>query len=212
MQMDEYQVTRTLIQLGFTEDCIVEIVLVTRNPDGSLNAAPMGVKRSGPTLLIQPYKTSQTYRNLLRGGQASINITDDPLLFLATAFKAELEHDLAFKENELEAASAVINTEVSEQLNETELCASFSLEPREFEVKTSHPTVFSRGRSEAIEAIIHATRIHVFLNKDPMKVQELVRKLDSCLNVINRVSSEGSPEATTAKKLLSLMEKWGVAT
>ena len=212
MLMNEAQVTESLSKLGFSQDCIVETILITRNQDGSFNAAPMGVTRKGSILSVQPFKTSQTYENLMRGEPVSINISNDPLLFLATAYKDEVDDQPTIDEMGLKSADAVIYTETGGLLNESELRATFSLLPKDVVIKSSYPTVFRRGRSEAIEAIIHTTRIQVYHNQSQdTKVLKLIEKVKDNLNVIKKVSSEGSPEAITAKKLLLLMEKWGVS-
>ncbi len=212
MLMNEAQVTESLSKLGFSQDCIVEIILITRNQNGSYNAAPMGVTRKGAILSVQPFKTSQTYENLKRGEPVSINISNDPLLFLATAFKDEIDDQPTIDEMGLRGSDAVIYSETGGMLNESELRATFSLLPKNVVIKSPYPTVFRRGRSEAIEAIIHTTRIQVFHNQSrDTKVLKLKEKVKDNLNVIKKVSSEGSPEAITAKKLLFLMEKWGIA-
>lgn len=211
MLMNETQVVESLSRLGFSEECIVETIMVTLNEDSSRNPAPMGVLRRGGTLIVTPYKTSKTYENLKRGGSASINITDSPLLFLATAFKDEINDQPVTAEMSVEGADAVIQTEIGEQLTDYDLKVDFKIIPRNIDIKTGHPFVFSRGRSEAIEAIIHATRIKVFHedNRDK-KVQELVEKVKECIATINKISSEGSAEAEVAITLVSLIKKWGV--
>lgn len=56
---------------------IHEILLVTRNLDGSAHIAPMGLRQRDQRWLIAPFKPSRTLENLLREGHASINTTDD---------------------------------------------------------------------------------------------------------------------------------------
>jgi hypothetical protein len=211
MLMNETQVIESLSRLGFFEDCIVETIMVTLNENGSPNPAPMGVKRCGGTLIVTAYKTSQTYGNLRRGGAVSINLTNDPLLFLVTAFKNEIEEQPVTEEMYVEGADAVIQMEIRGQVNDYELKADIELLPRGIDFKSPHPYVFSRGRSEAIEAIIHATRIKVFHedNRDK-KVQNLVDQVRDCIATINKVSAEGSVEAEVALTLESLIKKWGV--
>lgn len=210
--MNEAQAIDSLDRLGFPERCIVETILVTRNRDGSYNAAPMGVTRDGVSLIVRPFKSTQTFTNISLGGSASINLTDRPHLFLATTFKEEVEDQPAVDENGLEGADATIQTEIGKMFDESELRASFTLTPRDIKIKSPYPTVFSRGRSEAIEAIIHATRIQVFSEEghDP-EVQTLIGKVRENIDVINKVSSEGSVELIVAERLLSLIRKWGVA-
>ncbi len=210
--MNEAQVIDSLDRLGFPEKCIVETILVTRNHDGSYNAAPMGVTRNGVSLIVRPFKSTQTFKNLSLGGGASINLSDSPHLFLVTTFKDEVEDQPNVDEDGLEGADAIIQTETGEIFNESELRASFSLSPSDVEIKSPHPTVFSRGRSEAIEAIIHATRIQVFSEEGrDSEVQTLIGKVRDNIDVIKKVSSEGSGELIVAEKLLSLIRKWGVS-
>jgi len=210
--MNEAQVICSLEKLGFPEDCIVETILVTRNKDGSYNAAPMGVTRNGAALIVRPFKSTQTFKNLSLGGSASINLSDSPHLFLATSFKEEVDDQPNIDEEGLEGADATIHSETGEMFIETDLRASFSLTPRDIKIKSPHPTVFSRGRSEAIEAIIHATRIQVFNEESrDSEVQKLVDEVKGNLDVIRRVSKDGSQEIEVAEKILSLIKKWGVS-
>ena len=86
-------------ELGFTPNCIVETILVTRDGSGNLNAAPMGVKRIGEDILeVAPFLSSVTHKNLKHGSYASINLTQSPLLFYATAFKDDVEKQPSINE------------------------------------------------------------------------------------------------------------------
>ncbi len=58
---------------------VLEGIVTTENEDGSVNISPMGpiVDSAMTTLLLRPYKTSTTYRNLKRTGQGVFHVTDD---------------------------------------------------------------------------------------------------------------------------------------
>lgn len=64
---------------------IYEVIVSTLNADGSPNWAPMGLKESEGRYFLYPYKSSHTYRNLLRFGYFVANMTDDILSFCLTA-------------------------------------------------------------------------------------------------------------------------------
>src|SRR4051812_50078938 len=64
---------------------IVETVTTTRNPDGSVNCAAMGVEWGEETIVVKPYRATRTLRNLRATGAAVINLTDDILLFTQAA-------------------------------------------------------------------------------------------------------------------------------
>ena len=64
---------------------IVETVTTTINPDGTVNCAAMGVEWGDETIVIKPYRSTRTLRNLRGTGAAVVNLTDDILLFTQAA-------------------------------------------------------------------------------------------------------------------------------
>ena len=64
---------------------IVETVTTTINPDGTVNCAAMGVEWGDEIIVIKPYRSTRTLRNLQATGAAVVNLTDDILLFTQAA-------------------------------------------------------------------------------------------------------------------------------
>lgn len=66
---------------------ILEGIVTTLNPDGSLNISPMGPKvdEAMNRFLLRPFKTSQTYRNLKAHGEGVLHVTDDVWLLARAA-------------------------------------------------------------------------------------------------------------------------------
>jgi hypothetical protein len=64
---------------------IVETVTTTRNPDGTVNCAAMGVEWGEAEIVIKPFAGTRTLRNLRNSGAAVVNLTDDILLFAQAA-------------------------------------------------------------------------------------------------------------------------------
>ena len=199
--------------LRFDMGSICEAIVTTVNADGAPNAAPMGVTRVGPeTLDLKPFKTSTTYGNLLDNPRACLNITDDPTLFLSTAFKGEVEglRDFSIDEDlRLEASDASVFVRVVDVRDLSENRTCFTCEVTGIEIHRSTPQVFSRGRAEAIEAIVHATRIQVFaLSEDEAAVERLIKRFNVCKVVVNRVSPPRSLEARVILELERLIGEW----
>jgi hypothetical protein len=199
--------------LRFDMGSICETIVTTVNGDGAPNAAPMGVTRGGPeTLDLKPFKTSTTYENLLDNPRACINITDDPTIFLSTAFKGEIEGSQDFNIDEdlrLEASDASVFVRVVDVWDLSENRTCFTCEVSGIEIHRPTPQVFSRGRAEAIEAIVHATRIQVFaFSEDEETVERLIKRFDECKVVVNRVSPPGSAEAKVISELEKLIGEW----
>jgi uncharacterized protein len=71
---------------------ILEGIVTTVSPDGTLNVAPMG-PRIDPDMnmtrfVLRPFHTSTTYHNLKARGEGVFHVTDDVLLLAQTAIGA----------------------------------------------------------------------------------------------------------------------------
>jgi hypothetical protein len=64
---------------------VIETVVTTINPDGSVNCGAMGVEWGAERIVIKPYRGTRTLRNLRATGTAVVNVTDDILLFSQAA-------------------------------------------------------------------------------------------------------------------------------
>jgi uncharacterized protein len=66
---------------------ILEGIVTTLNSDGTVNISPMGpeVDESLEQLILKPFQTSTTYRNLKRTGQGVFHVTDDVELLAQAA-------------------------------------------------------------------------------------------------------------------------------
>ena len=212
--MDGKGIEVKLDELGFRIGSISEVILTTLNPDGTPNAAPMGVLMTDSgTLEIRPFKTSKTYRNLLGQKRACLNITTDPGLFLVTAFKKELfegfrrasfEHDM-----KLEALDAYVFVKIVGSRDVTDDHACFTCKVSSIDVCTLTPRAFSRGVAAAIEAIVHATRIEVFTSEaEQAEVERLIRRFFECKDVVKRTSAPDSTEAKVIRELERLIARW----
>jgi len=192
----------SLDDLGFLKGSIGETIVSTYDVDGQPNAAPMGVVvESNERLRIRPYLSSLTYKNLQTTRCAVVNITSNPELFYVTAFKeanpdGKLSPELFEKAEtvdapRLRAADAFIEVLVDET-------GSFNTERAEFLcnvqlVKASKmlPKVYCRAQFATIEAIIHATRIKLFLRGDKQEQEHAFRLLELieiCDDVVNRTA------------------------
>lgn len=201
----------TLKRLGFTEGDIVESILITRDEKGEFNPAPMGVIRDSNLLEVRIFKSSNSFKNLINDDKASINLTDDPLLFHKAAFKEDLGETPLIADWILNGSDTTI---YSEKLSEKEFSDnrySFFLNPVSINIRKKEPTVFSRGRAQAIEAIIHATRIKSFHSENRIQeVKTLLELVEWCFNVINKVSHPDSNALKVVTSLKELFEQWGV--
>lgn len=173
--------------VGLEEGVTYEVIVSTRAPDGTPNAAPMGVRSlDGRTLTLLIFKSTQTYRNLLTTRTAVANITDDPKLFYDTALKEgtpcpiemfeEAKHVRAPRLVDVES---IIELTVSSIRDEDLHRARVDCDPVYSEVLQLRNRPYCRGRFAAIEAIIHATRVKAFLKEG--RKEEADRLIQSIL-------------------------------
>lgn len=75
------------------ERLVLESLVTTIAPDGTLNVAPMGplVDRQQQTFVLRPFQTSRTFENLRSGSPVVVHVTDDVELLAAAAIGAATE-------------------------------------------------------------------------------------------------------------------------
>jgi hypothetical protein len=193
----------TLPDLGFSKGIIVETVVSTYSADGQPNAAPMGATMESPKrMVLRIYTSSLTYKNLQSKRCAVVNVTSDPEVFYRTAFK-EANPNGKLPQEWLEKAEKVDAPRLREADAHIEVAvagtAPFDAERAEVtcEVKLVHaasvlPKAYCRASFATIEAIIHATRVKVFLAHANRQKREqalkLLEKIRQCRDVVNRVA------------------------
>jgi hypothetical protein len=202
--------SRLLDNLGFNHNTIVESILTTQNIDNSLNAAPMGVTRIGQNLLkIKPFISSTSFLNLKIGETVCINTTSDPMLFLVTAFKEYLKDQPKINfDLSIDRCDASLYCEIVEIKAVLKTRVKANLKVEQVKVWNPMPRVFNRGQAEAIEAVIHATRVKAFKD-NPLKSAFYLKKIHNCNSVIRRVSPEESTETEVVEIIKQLIDSWG---
>jgi len=202
--------------VGLEKGVMYEVIVSTRAPDGTSNAAPMGVRSfDGKGLTLRPFKSSQTYRNLLATRTAVANIIDDAQLFFETALKEgvsspqETFEDAKYVEApRLAQAESVIEFTVSNIHDEDPEIARVDCDPIYSEVLQLRPKPYCRGRFAAIEAVVHATRVKVYL-KDGRKekADRLIQLILSYRELAKRVCP-GSSYCKVIEDVVAKVDEW----
>src|SRR5262249_26540849 len=144
---------------------ILEGLVTTRSPDGTPHLAPMGprIEPGWRRILLRPFPTSQTYRNLRAHPEGVLHVTDDVLLLAKAALgKAEVP---AWRPAERVQGNVLTDAcrfyefvvrsiDESEQRVRIEAEVVHSGTQREF-------FGFNRARHAVLEAAILATRFHL---------------------------------------------------
>jgi hypothetical protein len=190
--------------LGFHEGAIGETIVSTYDEDGQPNAAPMGVvMESDERLLIRPFTSSMTYRNLQAKRCAVVNVTSNAETFYLTAFKeanpdgklaSELfEKAVMVDAPRLRAADATVEVAVAEARSFGADRAEFLCNVQLVAASEKLPEVHCRAQFATIEAVVHATRIKMFLKGDKQEQKQAIRLIELteiCRDIVNRTAPD----------------------
>lgn len=93
---------KTLFDIGFEKGLQYETVIMTKDHDGSTNAAPIGVICKGKSkIMCRIFKGSRTLANILDTGRFTVNVLKDPSIFtqstLSTINPSYLKEDMGIK-------------------------------------------------------------------------------------------------------------------
>lgn len=124
---------------------ILEGVVTTHDVEGRLNVAPMGpmVDAGMTRLVLRPFKTSTTYRNLKATGSGVFHITDDVLLIARAALGKLEETPPTFPAERVDGAVL------------RDACRWY-----EFEVESLDD---SQDRTEIVVRVVHVGRLRDFI-------------------------------------------------
>lgn len=145
---------------------ILEGIVTTLNEDGSANVSPMGplVDREITRLVLRPYKTSRTYRNLKRVSKGILHVTDDVELLAHAAV------------GRFEPPPRLLPHKSSGGFLLADCCRWFAFEVATLFDQTDRTTIecqvidsgrvrdffgFNRAKHAVVEAAILATRVHI---------------------------------------------------
>lgn len=161
---------------------ILEGIVTTLSDDASVNISPMGPEVESPMthLVLKPYQSSTTYRNLQRTGQGVFHVTDDVELLAHAA--VGMPDPLPKMRSATSVAGRVL----------IDACRSYEFvvesiddsQPRTVIVARVVDTCrlrdffgFNRAKHAVVEAAILATRVHLLAPEEILAQIEPLRIL-----------------------------------
>jgi len=188
-----------LSKLNLNPNFVYETIVTTYNPQDKMpNAAPMGIIfRDAGTVVISPYMTTQTFKNIEQTHCAVINFIYDLDFFFESAFsttrpKLPLHR---FKPSKkvtvpcLKDAFAHVEVEALE-IQKEEKRAKIIAKITTWDVAEIPCFPINRGYNLVLESIIHATRIVEFRNDEKL-VSPLIELIKNYRTLVTRVAPEG---------------------
>ena len=141
---------------------IIETIVTSTAPDGTINFAPMGVEWQDDALVLKPFLETTTFRNVGAGRVAVVNLTDDVMLFARAALS-----DPQFPSFPAAVVRGVV-LEAACSWREVEVVGVDDTPPRSrIETRVVHRGFrrefigYNRARHAVLEATILATRTHL---------------------------------------------------
>jgi uncharacterized protein len=141
---------------------IVESIVTTVAPDGTVNCAPMGVEWGDEQIVLKPFLDTATYRNVSASRTAVVNLVDDVRIFARAAISNPVYPTVT--------AAVVQGVRLADccSWREVEVRSIDSTPPRSrIDTTVVHRGVqrefigFNRARHAVLEAAIYATRLHL---------------------------------------------------
>lgn len=209
----------SLVKFGFVKKAIMETIVTTYDVKGEPNAAPMGVEmKNTQHIIIRPYLSSSTCKNLQSKKCAVINITSDPELYYRTAFKETFPQGRMpvewFEKAEvvdaprLRRADAFIEVFVLNMRGLETKRAEMLCGVKLIRTLTPFPRAYCRATFATIEAIIHATRVKIFLVNGTMEeAEKLIELIEHYKDLVNRIAPN-SPYSKTISDLVQTINSW----
>lgn len=160
---------------------ILEGLVTTQSPQGELNLAPMGpvVDPEMTSVLLRPFQTSRTFRNLREHPFGVLHVTDDVLLMAQGALNLLQEPPETFPARKipgrvLAGCCRWMEFEV-ESIDD-------SRERSEIRVRIVHRETlrefwgFNRAKHAVLEATILATRLHLIPGEEIRRTLDRLRE------------------------------------
>ena len=160
---------------------IIETIVTTRAADGLVNCAPMGVEWGDETIVLKPFLTTATYRNVAATGTAVVNLTDDVRVFARAAVS--------------NPACDTVPASVVDGVVLADCCSWRELKVRSIDSSPPRARIdaevvhrgtrrefigFNRACHAVLEAAIYATRVHIlpraFIESEIQRLQVIVDK------------------------------------
>ncbi len=169
---------------------IYETIVTTMCPDGTVHAAPMGVREVDGLVVLAPFRPSTTLDNLRRAGVAVVNLCDDVRIFAGclTGRRSWASSPAAWVEGEV-MGGALAHLEL-----EVERFEDDPVRPR-FHCRTLAEAThgpfrgFNRAQAAVIEAAILVSRLHM------LPAEKIDREVDYLRIAVDKTAGPREREA-----------------
>jgi hypothetical protein len=180
---------------------ILETIVTTVDASGRPNAAPMGIRLEQDTVVLRPFRSAVTCRNLEAVGEGVVHFTDNVLLFARCALASEVPpHRPAAR------VRGVVLEDACHWREFALVSSDAGGERATFrarvvaEGRSRDLLAYNRAQHAVVEATILATRLHLL---DPAAI------LDEMARLRTLVEKTGGPRESEAFAFVESMVRAG---
>ena len=201
-----------LYSVGMERGLLYEVIVTTRNPDGTPNAAPIGVIcKEDREVVVYLHEGSKTFDNVRREKSFCVNILRDPMVFVestlgnldSTKFQTH-DQDLSIKGAEAFFTVEVTREKLVQRQDHLGTSTLNVVNAKVLEVVKNQEDVHPLNRAiyGIIESLVYLSRIDI-VSEDEKKAY--LEKISETSRVVNKVGSEDHKKAM--KKIIESLEK-----
>jgi uncharacterized protein len=169
---------------------IIETIFSSLDENDKPNFAPMGILWGEDSVIVRPFRTSQTYSNLLSSGHGVANLSDNVLAFVQCAL-----YDAILPSFPAVTVPGVVFQDACSWLELAVVAVDGSDERAEFRCRVLHRgrqkdfLGYCRARNAVIEAAIIATRLTLY---DRNRAADILKQY---MKVVEKTGSEIEKQA-----------------
>jgi uncharacterized protein len=169
---------------------IIESIVTSMDPSGTVNFAPMGVEWGEDHLVLKPFLETTTFRNVSATRTAVVNLTDDVMLFAQAAISSP-----SYPAFPAEVVRGVV-LEAACSWREVEAVSVDATPPRSrIEARVVHHGFrrefvgFNRARHAVLETAILATRTHL------IPAEQIQAEMEKLQVIVDKTAGQREQEA-----------------
>ena len=183
-----------LNSVGMEKGLLYETIVITKNTDGTPNAAPIGVTcKNKNEVVLYLFEGTHTLQNIKSDGRFIVNILKDPLIFVESTvgdlspdyFKRH-ENDFYIKKTDAFFTAVVTNVkevEKKDKIGKSKLNIITAV-VEEINIKNKDVEPLNRAIFAVIESLVYLSRIKMV---DKKTADEYLKRINEMSRLVSRV-------------------------
>ncbi len=192
-----------LYSVGMEKGLLYETILSTINPDGTPNAAPIGVIcKDEHEIVFYLHKGSKTFDNVRREKSFYVNISNDPMVFVESTignldneeFQSDGDGGFFIKSAEAFFRAEVTSEKLIHRKDHLGTFTTYVVRAKVLKIvkNQEHITPLNRAIYGIIEALVHISRIHIVSEEEKNAYLDRITEIS---RVVNKVGSQNHKRA-----------------